>query len=240
MDEKDTLSRILIWFRAYVAAGQNHWQVSNKIESQRVQMSRVQDVQSLTVPLSLPVSPQSSQQSFTWVFMSTASGPCPPSIWWVQVFARTLPHRQTLVSTDATMAALWRWGWWWLGVGGVSCFTAEESKARQWTGFPLSPASARMKPMSFKSRGGTDLCYGSSPLSGQAASLCSSLLETQPWLMCNKAFLSPSVCLEACFHLRLELEWWVSTWWKCGPSIRHIKKIKELRFSVREEEVLWP
>lgn len=60
-----------------------------------------------------------------------------------------------------------------VGGWGGSCFTAEESEARQWTGFPLSPVSAWMKPMSFKSRGGMDLCYGSSPLSGQAASFCS-------------------------------------------------------------------
>lgn len=98
------------------------------------------------------------------------------------------------------------------GWRGVSCFTAGENEARH--GFPLSPVSARMKPMSFKSRGGTDLCYGSSPLSGQAASFCSlggEDLETQPRLRWNKALLSPSVCLEACFHLWLELEWWVQT-----------------------------
>lgn len=205
---KDILSRVLIWFKSHAASDVRDCQMEPLTN---VKQNRITACVDLTCPtyimcnhsmsLSLPVSPQWSQQSSTWVFMSTASGPCPPSIWWVQVFASTFSHRQMLASSDMTMAALRR-GW------GVVVSVLEKERRDRWMGFPPSPGSARIQLLSLKSRGGIDLCYGSSPLSGQAASLCGrDAASAQVWqsitvLHCSpRSMFSPPAVPE-------ELEWW--------------------------------
>lgn len=108
--------------------------------------------------------------------------------------------------------------------------------------------------MRLKSRGTIDLCYGSSPLSGQAASLCGrDAASAQVWqgitvLQCSSgSVFSPPAFPE-------ELGWRGkfdgSPGHRSGsyPSIKHAKHKKTVwgsvsrgkRFAVRKEEVLWP
>lgn len=150
-----------------------------------------------SLSLSLPPFLQWSQPSSTWAFMSTASGPCPPSIWWVQASTRTFVRHQRLVSSHVTAAALWRhvygcvflcrWGGVW-GVGrlcvwGITAASVQTGKTGRRI---LSNRSAQIKQVSLKSRSDIDLCYGSYLLSGQTVSLCGrNVTSAQAWQSIN-------------------------------------------------------
>lgn len=136
--------------------------MSNKIESQSVQISHVPPIRcAITHCPSLSACLPTVKPTVVDVGIYVNSiGPVSS----IDMVSSGLPtHVPT--SPDVSMAALWR-GW-------VVVVVVVGKRGE--TGGRASlclPASARIKPMSFKSSGVMDLCYGSSPLSGQAASLC--------------------------------------------------------------------
>lgn len=144
-------------------------------------MSHLQYVQSLTVPLSACLPTVKPTVIDVGIYVNSI-GPV-SSIDMVSSDFCTHVHP----SPSSHMAALRR------GEGGVAVSVPMKERRDRWTAILLSPGSARIKPRRLKS----------SPLiSGQAGRDAASAVRR------DKALLSSSVRLEACFHLQHSPKSW--------------------------------